>query len=135
MNGFVGFEQLPVFCRRFGIGREFAVDLEAVPDCGTAVLVDSDAGSREKRRAERGVAGRGNRERKIEDVADDFAPDPAAPAASDEEQALHGKLHFFDQPVTVQQRVAHSFQKRPCKVRPGASHADSGETAAQIRIQ
>ena len=91
MNGFVGFEQLPVFCRRFGIGREFAVDLEAVPDCGTAVLVDSDAGSREKRRAERGVAGRGNRERKIEDVADDFAPDPAAPAASDEEQALHEK--------------------------------------------
>ena len=119
MDGAIAREEFRVGGCGFGIGRDRAVDAETPGNGVLDVAEESDAGSGEERRAERGVSGGGDRDRAVEDVRDDFAPEFRPGAAADEEDALHGKAHFLEGAVAVAQRERHALHEGAREVAAG----------------
>ena len=99
-----------------------------------AVGEHSRAGPGEQSGSEGGVAGARDDKRQVEDVADDPAPKLAPRPAADEDQPLHRKFQFADEPVAVEQRKRHAFKQCAHQVALGRGDGYSRETRPQIGV-
>ena len=88
MNLPVGSAELRILRGALRIGSELAVDPETAFHGVAAVGEKPDSGSGQQRRAERCIARGRNRDRQVEHIADDAAPERAARPAADQENPL-----------------------------------------------
>ena len=116
MYAAIGLEQAGVF-RGYGrIRRNNPIHMQTLRDGILNVDEDSEARSRQQTRTEARIARRRDRDLAVEHICYDLAPYSRTSTATDEEYALHRKLHLLERTVAVLERERHALHKSTAEI-------------------
>ena len=113
IQGFIHGQVLLIGCRRGGIGRIFAAEMN-LPRSLRKILIPADAHARGKRRAQRCGLVRGgvNAHLRIKHIGGHLPPQAALGPAADERHAAHRQAVFAQDVAAHVQRLHHALVYR-----------------------